>query len=1058
MIKKRILVTTSCFLSSLALVGCGGKKNINMQTSSNLLNERWDTLAKQICLPLSDEIPNSSDPKFMEEFTKILSTNPKCFNPNSDPNSVEQTKYLVNTKSVNEYVAKMAQKITAIEIISFEKLSDASKNRKIDFQEYDLASMKDPRKYALPYVERKDENDTITQDDKLIPIELSHIKTASGLNQDSEFSFFSTKKGKLDGANNIRGKAYVLKYRLSDNNIYSAIITIPEGSAKVPLMLYVHGGDTGLSFRELAIPLQTALKDNIVAAPALPGEDICSVDKTTGNLEKGFKRVCIDGSGNEIAPAVEAIGEKSPLDNDVVATLGLHSALKRISLGELKLNNENIKEFFVHGQPRLEFYVDKVPSFLNSYKPLLQKIAGPKTVATASSRGGATLLAAMGRSGIMLQQALSQLDNKDVDLKNIIIPPLFSSAATYYAPTTLLMGKFRILFKDMLNGKVSDISHLNALPMIPDLQKNQYFSNFRNSDLANNQKELNELIGFLGASDVTYLAPYISVATQNWTNTLDNILDLKKLIAANPAEFEKVLRNALGALGKQNIRTQENPLFVNDFLGKFLTAFIDHKDGEKSLLKHFSDALLIKNVNSSDEPCSIVYNPYAKLEITYKGNCSVRGIFTNGAGTFDLMGEKKVLNLKPILEKDDDVNIKKLSTLFEKLSNDKYGLKNFTDALASRKNDESIVKSLGFLSASLKEADFELSLENIKILIPYLIASSITVQLDLEPFKDNFDIKNQNLNDIFVESIALETNLSLLKDNIQIKSLLKEPLNYIKKYRKASPGSLLLMHNTQDQIVDHTQSLIAKTVFDTVFSMSFGTGVYFFPLNEMNIPPVGTQFIAFQPEKRFYSIPVGGKYNPKRGELCSDKKNKHDEYPADYNVKEKKCFAKNGNIAHGDPSFLTGKIINSHLQNLEPGATEKNSSLAKAFLYGYDPGLNVPSTSISTQIFVMNETFNKIPKELRPKGHTYPLQSQCVTSDANCFIFGASVPISSTAHSVASENTPLFTRTLYQDALKMSSLKGGVWDKNAEEHDSMTPTDVMSMWFATSAKASLTAQ
>ncbi|BBH53441.1 hypothetical protein [Fluviispira sanaruensis] len=1060
MIKKRILVTTSCFFSSLALVGCGGKKNINMQTSSNLLNDRWDTFAKQICLPLSEEIPNSSDPKFMEVFKKILSTNPKCFNPNSDPNSAEQTKYLANRKSVNEYVAKMAQKITATEIISFEKLSDAAINRKVDYQDYDLATENDPRKYALPYVERKDENATNNQDDNLIPIELSQIKTASGLNQNSEFNFFRTTKGKLDNTKNTRGTAYVLKYRLADNNIYTAIITIPKGNAKVPLMLYAHGGDTGISFRELATLLQDNLINYIVAAPAFPGEPICSVDKTTGKLETGFKRYCVDNEGKEIDPAVDAIGEKSPLDNDVVATLGLHSALKRISLGELKLNNDIIKEFFVHGnkgQPRLEFYVEKVPSLLSSYQPLLQKITGPKTVATASSRGGATLLAAIGRSGIMLQQALAQLDNKDFDLKNIIIPPLFSSAATYYAPTTLLMGKFRILFKDMLNGKVSDISHLNSLPMIPDLQNNQYFANFRNSDLANNQKKLNELIGFLGASDVTYLAPYISVATQNWTNNLDNILDLEKLVAANSKDSDRIIKKVLGILGGQNISTAQSPIIVKDFLGNFLTAFIDHKEGEKSLLKHFSEALKIKNESASKDPCSI---DASDSPVNYSGDCSIRGIFTKGVGTLKITDGISELNIKGIIEPNDEVRLQKLSELFSNLADDKVGLINFTDALTQKKNDESIVHSIGVLKNLIKESGLEISTNTIKSLLTYLTVSTVSAQTGLEPSIIMTEKLTNNALYILFNLSDLKKSIPLLSNinyNEIIDGITKDLKKYIKEHRKASPGSLLLMHNTQDQIVDHTQSLIAKTAFDTVFSMSFGTGVYSFPLNEMNIPPIGTQFIAFQPEKRFYSIPVGGKYDPKREELCIEK-NTLGNTPADYNVNEKKCFDKKSNIAHGDPSFLTGKIINSHLQNLVLGTTEKNSPLAKAFLYGYDAYLNIPSTSISTQIKVMNDTYYYIPKEVRPKENTYPLLTKCVMSDANCFIFGASVPTSSTDREVVSENTPLFTRTLYQDALKMSSLKGGVWDKDAEEHDSMTPTDVMSMWLKTSAKATLSVQ
>ncbi len=1066
MIKKRILVTTSCFFSSLALVGCGGKKNIDMQTSDTHLDARWNVLANQIGLPTSDKMPSSNDPEFMKLMSDQLSKIPEKFLPSA--NEIDHAKYLENRKSVNEYVAKMAQKITATEIISFEKLSVAAKNRKVDYLDYDSVSQKDPSKYALPYLERGDD-----KTDKKASVNLSNINTPSGLDQDSEFNFYGTEKGDLDKTKITKGTAYVLKYRLADNNIYTAIITIPKDKVKVPLMLYAHGGDTGISFREIATLLQDNLNNYIVAAPAFPGEPICSVDKATGKRDTSFKRYCVDNEGKEIDPAVEAIGEKSPLENDVVATLGLHSALKRISLGELELNNDIIKEFFVGGEknnPKLEFYVDdsyvkdnKVPSFLNSFKPTLQKIAGPKTVATASSRGGATMLAAIGRSGIMIQQAF---EKKDLDFENLIVPPLFSSVATYYAPTSLLMGKFRILFRDVMNGTVPETSQYNALPMITDLMNNQYFSNFRNSDLATNQKELNKLIGFLGASDVTYLAPYISVATQNWTNNLNNILDLKKLIEANPDEFANMIQKTLGTLGSQNIGTDASLVHLSqkirgivDLLTMRLT-ISDKVVSDKSFLQHM---IAFSSDHKNNNQCIYI------AEFTFSGDCSFFGMIRKGfVNNFD-----ESASLPPLFKSDEEFN--KFLEFIQVLVNRDIILDKLMNALEGKKENSISLNEFQLLLEVIEKVT--VFMQNGSDILKHLENSLTYVSMNVGkktsgepaiPFDEYFKKLDKNeivaIDQTLTIVSGIKGDLSSLKNKIKLKELIEAPKNYIMAYRKASPGSILLMHNTQDQVVDHTQSVVAKIAFDTVFTMSFGMGAKNFELNFKNIPPVGSQFIAFQPEEKFYTVPLRTKYLEDQSAKCSDEKNDKDVYEnSGYNENLKRCFDKRNNLAHNDPAFLTGKVINTHLQMADPSLT--NEAMVQAFKYGYDKVNS--GTKLSDQLALVN-TLSKENK-LFLKCNLF--QEPSFIKDANCFVFGAEV-ISS-----AKENIPLFTKTFKQDVSSLSYKllsKGkslneamveseaifcfGNWSKDAEEHDSMTPTDVMSMWLKTSAKATLTVQ
>jgi hypothetical protein len=59
--------------------------------------------------------------------------------------------------------------------------------------------------------------------------------------------------------------------------------------------------------------------------------------------------------------------------------------------------------------------------------------------------------------------------------------------------------------------------------MVPDLNKNPYIVNYRNAPADNHEQELISLAGWLAASDTTFLGPYLSVAMQNWTYTIDSL-------------------------------------------------------------------------------------------------------------------------------------------------------------------------------------------------------------------------------------------------------------------------------------------------------------------------------------------------------------------------------------------------------------------------------------------------------------------------------------------------------------------------------------------------------
>ncbi|APJ04007.1 hypothetical protein [Silvanigrella aquatica] len=274
--KKNRAIYVASIASTLAMVGCGFKGNTNMQDYSTDIGTKWDALANQIGTHTVAEAPDVLSNR--GQITENLKQAPTNFNPTKGGD-----KYKENKKFAVDYVNKNITKSQATEIVSIRKLSDLLGEE---------LTKENANVTAVPYIERA----------SFAKInDLSGIKTLSGINHNSEFQIAGTLNGKISNKNKAEGTAYVITYKLDNSaHNYTAIVTIPKNNKneKLPLMMYAHGGDAGLSFSNMATVMQNNLRRAIVAAPAFPGEPICSITTQGGSEKNSFKRSCVNYNGD----------------------------------------------------------------------------------------------------------------------------------------------------------------------------------------------------------------------------------------------------------------------------------------------------------------------------------------------------------------------------------------------------------------------------------------------------------------------------------------------------------------------------------------------------------------------------------------------------------------------------------------------------------------------------------------------------------------------------------------------------------------------------------------
>lgn len=998
---RRIVYSVSTVLSCLAIVGCNFKGNTDMQRKSELNCQKWDAFATKVGVQTCQEAykPLVHDREYLKNyFSKI----PSHYSPNS--NNIKDYKYVLD--NANAYNNKLFSKVKATEIVSIEKLSTVIKSTNNSDQ---LKIKKELTFVSIPYFERDADIQKNTYKD------LSEIKSESGIDENSNFSIYKTKEAiVLNGNNSIaqakperaEGEVYVIKYKLTESEtVYSALLTIPKNLTdkdKLPLMVYAHGGDSGISFRNMASILQDNLGKAIVIAPSFPGEPICSVTTLGGKVKINALRQCADSNNNIVAPVVEAQGNKSPLDEDVVSLLGLHNAITNFVLGSkhLKTNEDKhadeTKQIRLKLQKHLAFHID----------PTINKIAagllGIKTIGVSDSRGGATLLAAIGRSGLKLKDVM--------DFNSFELPPLFSASAHLYSPSSLLVGEFKILTQYMVAGGIGEESDYNRLPMIPDLKKNAYFTNYRLKPFGQDNKELGELVGWAAASDITFLAPYMSSAMQDWTKNAPELIkglngtlfNLAQKIQDEKVQEQKNSSDSLPA----------NPLKI---IHKILLS-LSERVGEdnKSILSAVTEKLIeaSKNIPAANPPGKCNF-------ITSKHNCSFYNILINGQEEV-VLDSLPLSNLNPLISKD---NIPEFIKLLSILDNNNliqafFGNNPTVDRLTPLFSVLSTFNTAGIKSNKLE--DF----------LNYLLSSAVIIAKTDEKTDEYSDELKGKAVEFALNLKTLKENLPAImkiidrkdKENEKLYAKLMEPLTN----RLVYPGSIIFLHNTEDVVVPFSQSIIAKLAMNSVFDAIYSPQKRSDLLIKSNIPALGSHIFAFQPENKFYNVEIGKKSTG--GKECKKENAKY----------SNKCFGNfllnksgDGTLAHGDTAMRTARLIDS-----EFATTRADDSVLKnIMLFGSQYSNSRTQSNPSLVSMSYNEQF----KQLNFNKSDY----YNVNGSLDCSNFKQKTGICYL--NTALDPAPLFNNQADLSSKEYDLYRSGAWNETASK-SYLSPNDILNAW------------
>ena len=366
---------------------------------------------------------------------------------------------------------------------------------------------------------------------------------------------FRTRCASIEGIRplNIKRSAnidiYHFEYKLQKNfkgekeeQTRSAYLTVPKTQTKpdekFPLMVYSHGGDTGLSYTKELSKLDKLLEEYIILAPAFPGE-------TLSNQEELENTENEDG---KLWLGTEAIGTSIPWDNDVDDLLGAHDCLARdiyLSLETPKHQNEKTllvqklaNEINEDNRSSIVAVLQDIRAKTKTYgaDDLLGGVKNyPLSVVMGASRGGLVASLAVAKSGAILSSALRANNQDDtsegksslIDFmaskgtlsKDSIklfkhlgekygsVPPLFSGLATLSAPATVTIGRFRVILEQMVKGN-TELTVAKHLPGIRSL--GHIFDRYLETG------DVEEAKFEIVLRDLSFVSPLIIAALKDW--------------------------------------------------------------------------------------------------------------------------------------------------------------------------------------------------------------------------------------------------------------------------------------------------------------------------------------------------------------------------------------------------------------------------------------------------------------------------------------------------------------------------------------------------------------
>lgn len=544
-IKILILIYSLVFFEFLS-VGCVNKGNKNIVKETPGRDPRIDNFFHAVGIDLK-EINGNDINEVSEELTKVspLFTNAM---PPKIAGMEESRPFMLLAKNIGEYFSSQIWKtqITSTDDVRFfdlsKDLTDSQSGIQYLSSDFDL-----PGVFLNPYAEKDPQKNPVNY--------LGSIEKGR---------YFALTAGVLEEKSHF----YIMEYKLRDENgsrfssnirKYYAFVSIPNDmTTQHRVIMYAHGGDYGTSPAELINIFHQKLKDFIVVAPIFPGEPLCAQISKQGEGCRRFdkqNKLVPDYRGqyhnaavsHSLHSMIPLEYPRSPLMEDINSFLGAHNAIARMMSVADERNpfyNENLEN------KTLILALEHPESLVN---PAQHHPAGelmvptglaPQTIGVGSSRGGGVLMAAIGRIGFLLNMISFPTESNfphsiHDDQTNVFQfqYPLFSGAVLIASPSSMITGKMRLLTIMVMQNEIQAIS---SLPMVSDLARNEFFTNYRKdenyfseiqltsfkSDSVNfpihKRDSLSQLITFVASNDVTFLAPFIATGLQNWNSYYEN--------------------------------------------------------------------------------------------------------------------------------------------------------------------------------------------------------------------------------------------------------------------------------------------------------------------------------------------------------------------------------------------------------------------------------------------------------------------------------------------------------------------------------------------------------
>ena len=329
---------------------------------------------------------------------------------------------------------------------------------------------------------------------------------------------------------------YYMKYKLTnpatgqaEDNARVGIIVAPAATAgNYPLVMYGHGGASGLAYSEIASLFGALQTKAIIAAPSFPGENVfCSANTTTGED-------CSDYTSSLVHTAAETQSGAHIYDQDVIEYQGMYNCIA-YELGRLsalggsytlpKLDTTLTATNTNYTALDLPFYNGtKSINIATTTIELASSASVPYTLLVGADRGGFVAQLAAARSGWYSFDRAKDADSSSDTSSSInsTLTSLSMSTSNFVQPTpvgvmalganaSMTMGLNRVALQYMVLDLVDStpFSQLPGYALLGDLFA-QYGNGAEGWTTA-------KAAGEIAVRDYAFLGTFAPLAVRDWT-------------------------------------------------------------------------------------------------------------------------------------------------------------------------------------------------------------------------------------------------------------------------------------------------------------------------------------------------------------------------------------------------------------------------------------------------------------------------------------------------------------------------------------------------------------